>query len=203
MIDATAYGKVADSLGRITIFMEWKYWLKAFTRAIPYPEYTDNKDFMNYCTKEGRQGDYTTYIMATLPHPRSDYYSSPDFKVTKQRVLNSMEVIVKKLGTYIPHGEYELLLKMFYFSYGILMIGLVFGIMLIMFVMISVLLIYSLLMINIETKTFEIGVMRLMGLSGRGFVAMIFVQSITFVFPSIVCAFVCVVPCLWAIFSKI
>ena len=50
--------------------------------------YTDNEDFMNYCNKEGRQGDYATYLMATLPNPRSDYYSSPDFKVTKQRVLD-------------------------------------------------------------------------------------------------------------------
>ena len=60
------------------------------------------------------------------------------------------------------------------FSAAILAIGLVFDIMLIMFVMISVLLIYSLLMITIETKTFDTGVMRMTGLSSRGFVAMIF-----------------------------
>ena len=61
------------------------------------------------------------------------------------------------------------------FSAAILMIGLIFDIMLIMFIMISVLLIYSLLMITIETKTFDIGVMRMVGLSGKGFVAMIFI----------------------------
>ena len=60
------------------------------------------------------------------------------------------------------------------FSAAILAIGLVFDIMLIMFIMISVLLIYSLLMITIETKTFDTGVMRMTGLSSRGFVAMIF-----------------------------
>ena len=58
-------------------------------------------------------------------------------------------------------------------SFAILMIGLIFDIMLILFVAISILLIYSLLMINIETKTFEIGVMRLVGLSKGGFIAMI------------------------------
>ena len=51
------------------------------------------------------------------------------------------------------------------YSAGILAIGLVFDIMLIMFIMISVLLIYSLLMITIETKTFDTGVMRMVGLS--------------------------------------
>ena len=58
-------------------------------------------------------------------------------------------------------------------SYATLMIGLIFDIMLILFVSISVLLIYSLLMINVETKTFEIGIMRLTGLTSGGFIAMI------------------------------
>ena len=89
------------------------------------------------------------------------------------------------------------------FSAAILMIGLIFDIMLIMFIMISVLLIYSLLMITIETKTFDTGVMRMVGMSGKGFVAMIFTQAIMFVLPSLICALLCVVPCLWYIYDKI
>ena len=83
------------------------------------------------------------------------------------------------------------------------MIGLIFDIMLILFVAISVLLIYSLLMINIETKTFEIGVMRLVGLSKGGFIAMIAVQAVMFVLPSVISAFASVLPVMWAIFSKL
>ena len=60
------------------------------------------------------------------------------------------------------------------YSAAILIIGLIFDIMLIMFIMISVLLIYSLLMITIETKAFDIGVMRMVGLTSKGFIAMIF-----------------------------
>ena len=83
------------------------------------------------------------------------------------------------------------------------MIGLIFDIMLIMFIMISVLLIYSLLMITIETKTFDTGVMRMVGMSGKGFVAMIFTQAVMFVLPSLICALLCVVPSLWYIYDKI
>ena len=72
-----------------------------------------------------------------------------------------------------------------------------------MFVMISVLLIYSLLMITIETKTFDTGVMRMVGLSGRGFVSMIFTQALMFVLPSIILAMIAVVPSLWFIYDKI
>ena len=88
-------------------------------------------------------------------------------------------------------------------SYATLMIGLIFDIMLILFVTISVLLIYSLLMINIETKTFEIGVMRMTGLSKGGFIAMIAIQAVMFVLPSLISAFACVLPVMWAIFSKL
>ena len=158
---------------------------------------------MDYCNAEGRQGEYTHYLFATVPSPRYEFYTSADFSETKRKVLDNMQGIVKKLGTYVPHGVYEVLTEMQIFSYAILMIGLVFDIMLIMFVMISVLLIYSLLMISTETKTFEIGVMRLIGLNGRGFVAMIFVQSIMFVLPSIICALICVIPTLWVVLSKL
>ena len=52
-------------------------------------------------------------------------------------------------------------------------VGLVFDVLLLLFIVVSVLLIYSLLMISVETKTFEIGVMRLVGLSKLGFMGMI------------------------------
>ena len=58
-------------------------------------------------------------------------------------------------------------------------------------------------MITIETKTFDTGVMRLLGLSRGGFVALIFTQSLMFVLPSLILAFICVVPSLWFIYSKI
>ena len=53
--------------------------------------------------------------------------------------------------------------------------GLIFDIIILLFVVISILLIYSLLMISIETKTFEIGVMRMVGLSKPGIILMILI----------------------------
>ena len=51
------------------------------------------------------------------------------------------------------------------FSNAILFFGLIFDIIVLLFVVLSILLIYSLLMISVETKTFEFGVMRMVGLS--------------------------------------
>jgi len=88
-------------------------------------------------------------------------------------------------------------------SIAILFIGLIFNVLIILFVVISVLLIYSLLMITTETKTFDIGVMRLIGLSSWGFVAMMFTQAVMFVIPSIIVAYICAYPVLFGIFFKL
>ena len=82
----------------------------------------------------------------------------------------------------------------------LLFIGLIFDILLIMFIVVSILLIYSLLIISVETKTFEIGVMRLVGLSKRGFIALIFTEAMCFVFPSILTGFLFSFPAIWLVY---
>lgn len=52
-------------------------------------------------------------------------------------------------------------------------LGLIFDIIILLFIIISILLIYSLLMISVETKSFEIGVQRMIGLSSKGLIFMV------------------------------
>ena len=139
----------------------------------------------------------------TLPNPRLDYYDSADFAKTKKGVLDYSNQIVETMGLYPVSTQTNLLTMMAIFSGAILIIGLIFNILLIMFVMISILLIYSLLMITTETRTFDIGIMRLLGLNSRGFVAMILTQAVMFVIPSIICAYICSYPALYYIFMKL
>ena len=58
-------------------------------------------------------------------------------------------------------------------------------------------------MITTETKTFDIGIMRLVGLSSSGFVAMVFTQAVMFVVPSIISAYICSFPTLFLIFERL
>ena len=80
-------------------------------------------------------------------------------------------------------------------------IGLIFDVLLMIFVVVACLLIYSLLLISVETKTFEIGVMRLVGLTKTGFIGMIMTQAALFVLPSVVLGFLLSLPCIWLIYS--
>ena len=84
-----------------------------------------------------------------------------------------------------------------------LMIGLLFGIIIILFIVISILLIYSLLMISVETKTFENGVLRMLGINKVNCITMIIIQSFTFVVPSIIVAYIASIPSLAFIYSNL
>ena len=86
-------------------------------------------------------------------------------------------------------------------SQAILFLGLIFEIIILMFVVLSILLIYSLLLISVESKTFEFGVMRMIGLSKTGIVSMIMIQSVLFVLPSLACGFLLSIPTLQGINS--
>ena len=80
-------------------------------------------------------------------------------------------------------------------------IGLIFDVIVILFVIVAILLIYSLLLISVETKTFEIGIMRMVGLSKSNFIGLVFTQSFLFVLPSVILGFVLYVPAMALVFG--
>ena len=107
------------------------------------------------------------------------------------------------LGFYNVRSNPALVQALVPYDYAVLFIGLIFDILLIIFVVVAVLLVYALLMIQVETKTFEIGVMRLLGLTKQGFVAMILTQAAMFVFPAVFFGFVCSVPVIYLLYSTL
>jgi ABC-type antimicrobial peptide transport system permease subunit len=88
-------------------------------------------------------------------------------------------------------------------SVASLLLGLLFGIIIIMFIVVSILLIYSLLMISVETKAFESAVLRVLGLSKSNCIEMILIQSFIFVLPSIILGYCGSIPALYYIFQYI
>ena len=90
-----------------------------------------------------------------------------------------------------------------FFNLVILLVSLVFDIILFIFIVISILLIHSLLMVGVETKTLETGIMRMQGVSKRGLILMILIQAAMFVIPSIVCAFILCFPLLAVCYTHV
>ena len=119
----------------------------------------------------------------------------------KAAIQKEINGVTDALSFYPMNAEFSLLHEMNHSQTPIVFIGLIFDILLIMFIIVSILLIYSLLLISVETKTFDIGVMRLVGLSRMGFIAMIFTQAAFFVFPALFTGFICSFPCIKMIYT--
>ena len=88
-------------------------------------------------------------------------------------MIGHLYPITEHLGMYNVGTNLNLLFDMQTYSSAVMFIGLIFDVLLIIFIVVACLLIYSLLLISVETKTFEIGVMRLIGLTKGGFIGFI------------------------------
>jgi len=92
--------------------------------------------------------------------------------------------------------DLDVLEEMEFYGQALLFLGLIFDVIILLFTILSILLFYSLLMISIEAKTFEFGIMRMVGLSRIGIVNVVILQSFMFVMPSLIFAFILTVPAL-------
>ena len=135
-------------------------------------------------------------LMYTLPLPRYQWYEPSNYETIQNDVTALTNQMQEALGFYQASASMTLLETMKLSSAASLLIGLLFGIIVILFVVISILLIYSLLMISVETKTFENGVLRMLGLSKVNCIFMILIQSIMFVIPSIILGYCASIPAL-------
>ena len=141
--------------------------------------------------------------MGTLPGQRYEYYTEPNFNKMRDDVLVTLDEMNEALGFYNVISSPTLIRALETYDYALLFIGLIFDVLLIIFIVVAILLIYSLLLISVETKTFEYGVMRLVGLTKCGFIGLIFTKAFMFVIPAVILGFGLSVPCIDLLFSKL
>lgn len=181
--------------------MEYNTWLDwVLPNLSPAPP-NDFKDYISNNPTLLQQ--YADMLMYTLPSPRYKWYQPSNFQKIQDQVTVQTNKAMTNLGFYEYRSEMSLMKSMKLSSAASLLLGLLFGIIVILFVVISILLIYSLLMISVETKTFENGVLRLVGLSKANCISMILIQSFMFVIPSIISAYVCSIPALWFVYRNL
>ena len=140
-------------------------------------------------------------LMMTLPSPRDDFYKDPDIDTIKKRVFDYTNEVLNAISFFKLYTRMSLLDRMELYSFGILYIGLISNIVIILFITIATLLIYSLLMNSVETKTYEFGVMRMVGLSRRGLILLVATQAIFFTMPAIIASFILSVPVLAGVYT--
>lgn len=133
---------------------------------------------------------------ASLPKPRTKFYENSNLAEVRAQIADYMSNIEEKLGFYSIRVDLGLIDEVGEYSRYVMFVGIIFDLVVALLVIISVLLIYSLLVINIETKTFHIGVQRMIGLTRRGLIIKVIIQSMMFVIPALIAAFIVGVPAL-------
>lgn len=83
----------------------------------------------------------------------------------KSRVTKEVSNIATRFGFYNEYSKLYLLDDLEELQLAVVMLGCVFNVILIILCAISILLIYSLLMVSVEKKTFDNGVLRMVGVS--------------------------------------
>ena len=141
--------------------------------------------------------------MGTLPDQRYPFYSDSNINNIKSNVLGHLNEIDEALGFFNVMSTAQVLRSLVIYDFALLFIGLIFDILLIIFIVVAVLLIYSLLLISVETKTFDFGVMRLVGLTKLGFISLILTQAGMFVIPAVLSGFILSLPAIYFLYSTL
>jgi hypothetical protein len=190
-IFTSAGGKVSSSDGESTIFMEIEYyyeWISPYTAL--HHQNTDMNGFRDFLkTKWARGYDFADYVVMNFPDPRIDYYKDSDYDNVQKKVVSYTNNLVTDLGFFPESVNCVILKELQTLSLALVFLGLIFSIVAILFVILSILLIYSLLMVTVEEKSFEIGIYRMVGLNKFGLVSMVLLKAFFFVIPAVIAGF--------------
>lgn len=126
--------------------------------------------------------DYSTDIYYNLPN-RIEYYKESDYDKIQTNLINFSSKIMYFLGFNQIDSRFPILNLLFNFRFLSLFLGLIITIIITILSILSIILIYSLLLINVETRTFELGVLRLMGMSKMGIIIIVLLKSFSYSLP--------------------
>mmetsp|Transcript_809 Transcript_809/g.2626 ORF Transcript_809/g.2626 Transcript_809/m.2626 type:complete len:1091 (+) Transcript_809:273-3545(+) len=127
--------------------------------------------------------EYSTHLYLQLPPPRAEYLN-PDFKVVRNNVLDRMrrpiyEVDFRQLNTEMP-----ILSALGQFDFLSLFLGLLVNVALAVFLVLAWVILYSLFSYSVDTRNYEVGVLRVVGMGKVGIVELVCAQVLLVSLPS-------------------
>jgi ABC-type antimicrobial peptide transport system permease subunit len=174
-LSSTAHGKFPEEDAGKNNIMEYSQFLSLISDYLP-GFLSSNEGFKSYLRQNPKMlFDYADNLVMTLPSPRTRYYESVNFDDTQRKITTYANQVTDALGYYPVVIKLGILDEMKSYSQAVLFMGLIFDIIILLFVIIAILLIYSLLMISVETKTLEMGIIRMVGLSKIGITVMVLI----------------------------
>lgn len=128
--------------------------------------------------------EYTHQIYVNIePSKRMPFYSQNSYDNVQRSVTNFGSEFSYLIGFDQVSVDYPVLRYMNGTRFFSLFLGLILNMVIVVISMLSIVLIYSLLMINVETRQFEMGVLRMLGMRQIDLVQLILMQAILYAIP--------------------
>mmetsp|Transcript_844 Transcript_844/g.2906 ORF Transcript_844/g.2906 Transcript_844/m.2906 type:complete len:1061 (-) Transcript_844:73-3255(-) len=165
-----------------------------------------NSFFVDYATYLGHMANFSSQYYASQVRPtfpnidlysyagevffnmrdRIQKYNLNDYNTLQNRVLGYASTISYYIGFDQIATRFPILVYLRETRFFSLFIGLIINIIVTILTVLSIILIYSLLMINVENRTFELGVLRMIGMQKVGIVQMVLMQAFLYAIPGLI-----------------
>ncbi|CAD8101464.1 unnamed protein product [Paramecium primaurelia] len=185
LLDST-YGKFPDGDADKLIIVEHKHlfnnlaywsWDKPFLKAM----YTANPE------------DFVDEIRINIPD-RFNIYMDSNYENIQGKITKYASNIRRDLGVYPCNMDLPVLQQLYDSRFGQLFLGIILNMIIVILFLLSVLLLYTLLLISVETKTYDLGVLRVLGFNKLGVVFMVLIQALSYVLPAIIVGIILSIP---------
>lgn len=127
---------------------------------------------------------------------RNTIYLDSNFDNLQLKVTGFASQVVNDLGVYPIEVDWLVLNELYSLRFATMFLAIVLNIIIVVLFTLSVMLLYNLLLVSIETKTYELGVLRVLGLNKLGIISLIITQSLSYVFPAVIAGFAASFPIL-------
>jgi len=140
---------------------------------------------------ELKTDDFATEIIVSFEKPRLGAYLEPSFDNLQKKATKFVSKIIQQIGLDShTHIDIPLMRSMEKLYYGSMFVGLLVNLIIFILFGLSVLLIYSLMTLTLETSKAEFGVIRLIGSSKCDIISLVICQCLLFSLPAFILAFI-------------
>ena len=179
-------GKYNDDQGSFILLTEYKYFFMTIADSFSGNIGTLNNSqaFIDFLRSENPE-EYAFNVIFNMKN-RKEVYQDSNFDSIQDKVINFSSDIADLLGIFPFSMSQPVNSSLSNMSYVSLFLGITLKLIIIIIFLLSTILIYNLLMVTLETRAFDFGVIRILGLRKVGIVQLILIQALSFVIPGII-----------------
>ena len=180
-----SYGKTPNSDISTVIFVEYQSFFDLVHR-FRLKDLTDPQEAaIRQSFKTNSPYDYSSQVIVNQKD-RMFTYLDTNYDNIQFTITGLASQVANNLGVYPVNIRLPVLSDLYNTRLAAMFLGIILNIIVFILFALSLVLLYNLLLVSVETKTYELAVLRVQGLNKVGIISLILVQSSFFVIPAVV-----------------